>query len=395
MMHELGFSQLQLGVILAAFAWGYAIFQFPGGLFTDRFGARKGMTLIMVGWGVVNLLTGLIPHGLGPTSILISLVGLRFLMGVVQAPLFPIVGGAVIRDWFPVSGWAFPNALTNAGLTFGSAATGTIVIRLIERVGWRGSFAATAPAAFVLAALWWWYSRDDPADHPAVSPTELARINEGRPPRTVHEERGVWKRLIGNRDVLMITVAYFCANYVFYFFFNSLFFYLVEARHFQLMEGGYLSAAPWMTGAVGAVIGGFWCDHLTKRVGIRWGCRLPSVIGLVAAALFGLAAAMATGPYMAVALLSLCLAGQQFTDSAAWAATTSISGRHAGTGCGIMNIGGNVVGGVQALLVPLTVREFGWVAAIGTGSALALLGAALWCWIRADARVDDLETSPT
>jgi len=32
MMADLGLSKIQLGMILSAFAWGYAIFQFPGGI---------------------------------------------------------------------------------------------------------------------------------------------------------------------------------------------------------------------------------------------------------------------------------------------------------------------------------------------------------------------------
>lgn len=32
MMADLGLSKIQLGMVLSAFAWGYAIFQFPGGI---------------------------------------------------------------------------------------------------------------------------------------------------------------------------------------------------------------------------------------------------------------------------------------------------------------------------------------------------------------------------
>jgi len=32
MMADLGLSKIQLGMVLSVFAWGYAIFQFPGGI---------------------------------------------------------------------------------------------------------------------------------------------------------------------------------------------------------------------------------------------------------------------------------------------------------------------------------------------------------------------------
>ena len=43
MMAELRISKVQLGMVLAAFAWGYALFQIPGGMLGDRIGARRGL----------------------------------------------------------------------------------------------------------------------------------------------------------------------------------------------------------------------------------------------------------------------------------------------------------------------------------------------------------------
>ena len=47
MSADLGLSHVQLGVVLAAFAWGYAIFQFPGGLLGDVIGARRALTILV------------------------------------------------------------------------------------------------------------------------------------------------------------------------------------------------------------------------------------------------------------------------------------------------------------------------------------------------------------
>ena len=156
MMPELGLSQLQLGMVLAAFAWGYAIFQFPGGVLGERLGGRKALALMAVGWGVCNLLVGLVPGTavLSPAILLSGLIALRFLMGMVQAPLYPVTSGGTTCAWFPVGGWALPNGLTNAGLTFGAAATGPLIVWLMDRFGWRASFLVTAPLGFLMAGLW-------------------------------------------------------------------------------------------------------------------------------------------------------------------------------------------------------------------------------------------------
>jgi ACS family glucarate transporter-like MFS transporter len=387
MMSDLRISQVQLGMILAAFAWGYGIFQIPGGIVGDVLGARHGLALIAIGWGVMNLLVGIVPgHGLAsPIVILASLIALRFLMGAVQAPLYPITG-ANICNWFPESGWAFPNGLTNAGLTLGSAATGPLIAWLMETAGWRQSFIVTAPLGLVVGVVWWWYARDNPAEHRSVNETELALIDRNRTPALqTPMTRGAWKRTLKDRQVLLLAASYFCSNYVFYFFFNWLYIYLVDSRGFEILEGGFYAAAPWITGAVGATLGGLVCDRLCTRYGMRWGCRLPSVLGLVLAGGFIAAAARSPDPILAVVFLSLCLGCQQFTEGPYWAATIAVGGRHCATACGVLNTGGNIVGGIGALLVPITVQRLGWGAALTTASLFALLAAVLWFFVRADA----------
>ncbi len=387
MSADLNLSRIQLGMVLSAFAWGYAIFQFPGGVFGDLLGCRRTLTVIAILWGILTLATGLVPGTTlaSTTLILTTLIGLRFLIGIAQAPLFPVACGGTIGNWFPVSGWAFPNGLTSTGLTLGAAATAPLIAWLMEKLGWRESFILTAPLAFLVAGAWWWYGRDDPADHPRVSKKELDLINANRPsPNPVIEDNQAWRRVLRNRDILLLTASYFCMNYVFYIFFNWFFIYLVEVRGFEILEGGTLAAAPWIVGAVAASVGGFWCDRLGKRLNSRWGCRIPGIAGLSLAAGLLFLGATAESPYLAVALLSLCFGCTQLTEGAYWATAISISGKHASAATGVMNTGGNVAGGIGALLVPITAETFGWVPALATGSVFAMIGVGLWLFVRAD-----------
>ncbi len=387
MMADLRLSKIQLGMVLSAFAWGYAIFQFPGGIFGDRVGSRRALTIIALLWGILTLATGMVPGTTlaSTTVILTTLIGLRFLMGTVQAPLFPVACGRTIGNWFPVSGWAFPNGLTSTGLTLGAAATAPLIAWLMETLGWRESFVLTAPLAFLVAGVWWWYGRDNPADHPRVSKKELELIIANRltSDRSI-PDRIAWKRVLKNRDILLLAASYFCMNYVFYIFFNWFFVYLVDVRKFEILEGGYFAAAPWMVGAVSASVGGFWCDRLCKRIGPRWGCRIPGMVGLSLVAGLLLLGATASNPYLAVVFLSLSFGCTQLTEGAFWAAAIFVSGKHVSAATGVLNTGGNIVGGIGALLVPITAEVFGWVPALATGSVFALAGVGLWLFVRAD-----------
>ena len=387
MMRELGLSQMQLGAVLAAFAWSYAAFQFPGGVWAERLGGRRAIAVLAIAWGVINLLTAFVPVR-GAASVTLTLGGLialRAQMGATQAPFFPATGGALTCNWFPVSGWAFPSSLGNFGLTFGAAATGPLIAWLMVRFGWRESFAITAPLAFVLAAIWWWYVRDAPAQHRGVSAQELALIDCDRPPGLSEPPaRGTARQMARDPQVLLLSASYFCSNYVFYFFFNWLFIYLVENRGFRILESGFYAAAPWVSGAFGALAGGALCDRLSVRFGKRRGHRWVAIASVALSGVLILSASAASKPLLAVVLLSLCLGFQQASDAVYWSAAISVSGNHSSSACGVMNTAGNVVGGVGALLVPLTVRTLGWPAALATGAVFAAVGALLWLWIRAD-----------
>jgi len=389
MIGELGLSTVQLGVILGSLSWGYGIFQFPGGLLGDAMGGRKAMALIVLLWGAALLPVAFVPRAgvLSAAVVVALLAGLQFLLGVGQAPLFPITSGRVIASWFPVTGWGLPNALTNVGLTVGGAAATPLVAWLVVRAGWRQSFVLLAPAAFILAALWYWYVRDAPSEHPGVSPDEQALIDAGR--GTSSEPAripGAWRIVLRDPQVLLLTASYFCINYVFYFFVNWGFFYLTDVRGFKMLEGGGLASLWWLSGAAGAAVGGWWCDRLTKSVGLRWACRWPCLVGCLGCCLAMAAAAAAGTPYLAVTFLCVGLAFMQLTDPVYWVATMSISGRNAAGACGVLNTGGNVVGTVNALLVPIVAQAFGWVVALATAAAFALVAAILWSWIEADRR---------
>lgn len=392
-MHDLGFSETQLGFVLGAFAWSYGVFQLPGGMFGERVGPRKAMTLMFIAWFATTALMALVPRGLPVAASLSMLLVLRALQGMVQAPVFPVTSGGSMFAWLPAKSWGYANSLGTAGTTVGAALAGPGVAWLVLTVGWRQSFFLAAPLALVLAAVWWWDYRDDPATHRGVNTAELALIGAERmdgaaaPPVR-------WSRLLADRDLLCVTLGYFCANYVFYLFFNWFVYYLTEIRHVPLTLAGYFTAAQWMLGAVAAVAGGFACDRLSARYGPRTGCRLTAICGLVASAPLLVAGTLSTTPVVSVVLLSLSFGCVQFVDSSFWTATMRIAGLQSQSATGMLNTGGNIAGGVGAVLVPVLAGRFGWTFAVASGALLSLISAALWLGVRADVTLQDKDAVP-
>jgi hypothetical protein len=94
--------------------------------------------------------------------------------------------------------------------------------------------------------------------------------------------------------------------------------------------------------------------------------------------------ATATSTTLTVVCLCICFGCTQLTEAAYWATTISVSGRHSSAAGGVLNTGGNVVGFVGGMLVPLIAGIYNWTVAVSTGALFALIGAGLWMLIRGD-----------
>ncbi len=378
---EFGFTTTELGWILGSFNVAYALAQVPGGIFGDVLGPRRALAIAAVTWGALTAVTGFVPELLAASAggVLIGFMVIRCLLGIANAPMFPVAAGA-IANWFPVGSWGFPNAALSSGLTLGQAAVGPVATLLIIQYGWRESFYALAPLGLLAGAWWWWYGRDRPAEHRAVTRAEAQLIEAARGGAGSPSAQAGWASMLRNRDVLLLAASYFCMNYVFFIFTNWLFTYLVEERGFSLLESGFINALPFLVGALFAAAGGEVCDRLCRRLGPRWGCRLPGIVGLMMVAWLLLAGAGSPDPVTAVIMLSLCFGFTQFTEGAYWQGTTFAAGPHTATASGVLNMGGNLAG-FLAPAVGLIVDRLGWWPALSTGSVFALLGALLWLFI--------------
>jgi ACS family glucarate transporter-like MFS transporter len=320
-----------------------------------------------------------------------SLILVRFLVGAVHAPIYPVMNVAVMK-WFPVGGWALPLGLTSTGLTLGVAASTPVLAWMITAFGWRMSFIYLAPLGVLAAALWWWYARDNPAEHPSVNEQEVELIMAGRSDSGENSgsgEKGHWLQVLKNRDVLLLTLSYSCMNFVYYIVFSWFFYYLVEVRGFSLTDAGFITSAQWIAGAAGGAIGGWLCDRMCRKFGLRWGCRWPVILGMVVSAVLLLAGAFHPSPAIAITMLVMCFFFNQLNEGPYWATSVAVGGKQAGTAGGVMNTGANAMGVINALLVPWFALVLGWTFAISSGAIFALVGAGLMLLVRADRTADD------
>jgi len=104
---DLGLTDSQVGWMLSAFFWTYALSQVPSGWLTDRFGPRLMLTSYVLGWSLLTGLTG-VAAGFG------MLILLRLGFGIAQAGAYP-TGASMIGRWMPVSARATASSLVSVG----------------------------------------------------------------------------------------------------------------------------------------------------------------------------------------------------------------------------------------------------------------------------------------
>ena len=388
LMDDTGISQTELGWLLSSFIWGYTLFQFPGGIISEKIGPKATLVLVTLGSTLITIITGLIVIGGFSIALMIPLLFIcRFLLGVFQGPLFPATGGGVIARWFPSGSWALPNGLNSTALALGSASTPPMIVLLTQYFGWQSTFFLISLMGLIGSLIWWKYSTNWPKEHPDVNEKELELIGEP----DFNNNQMSWsmaKEVLAEKNVLYSALGYGSMNYVFYIFYSWIFIYFVNIRGFSILEGGLLASLPFLMGAIGATVGGYLCDKLQKRYGVKWGHRIPVIIGLIPSAAFLMFGSITENPYLAVLSLSLCYGFIELTEGPFWSSINFVSKKPQAAG-GILNTGGNLGGVIATPLIPIMVAQFDWVIALNSGVVFAFLGVFFFLQIKFDELNDE------
>lgn len=378
-------SPVQMGWIFSSFLVGYVILQVPGALYGERLGARR--TILWLGSLAIvcTLLTAAVPGNLGVAPALCSLLLVRFILGLSQAPIFPIGAGVIMR-WFPPGRWSLPNALISGGISLGAAATPLLLANIIAAIGWRAAVAIVAAMGTIILGFWWPLVRDRPAEHPLITSEELYFIGT-RQDVASDASWLVVKQLFSVPQVVALSVSYLLQSYVIYVFIFWLYTYLTVQRGLTLLASGELASVPFVVAAAVSPFGSALSDWLVRRGHARWGFRSVPMVALVLAAGALWLAVHAGDTYVALFDLSLCFSLVQMTDGVYWGAMTTLAPNHAPIATGILNTFGNIGGVICTPVIPWVAEHLGWVDALLTSCVAALLGAALWLLVYPDRSV--------
>ncbi len=374
---DLHLDNIRLGWVFSAFVWGYALFQAPGGRLADRFGPRKVLALGTVWWGVFTALTAMVPMGV--SGALVMLLVVRFSLGLGEAVVFP-ASNRLVASWIPSQERGLANGLIFAGVGVGAGITPPLIIYILTHYGWRWSFWISALIGLVAGAVWLWLARDRPDEHPWISAAEREHIRAGLPQGAAADSSGrlPWRAILGSRDVLAVSLSYFCYGYEAYIFFTWFFIYLSAVRGLDLKSSSLYGMLPYLAMAICSPLGGLISDGLTKRYGKRVGRCGIAAVSILFSAVFLALGTQAQDARLACVVLAGGAGALYLSQSSFWSVTADLAGRSAGSVSGVMNMCNQVAGALTAILTPLLAREFGWTVPFMVAAALCLVGSCSW-----------------
>ncbi|MEX3980837.1 MFS transporter [Paraburkholderia sp. EG287A] len=359
-------SAVEMGVVMSAFFWSYALLQLPAGFLADRLGQKKVLGFAVLWWSLATAATG-IANGFK------SLVALRVALGVGEAGAYPSNAG-IASKWFPRSERATVAGIFDSGSKLGGAIALPLIAAMLTAFDWKITFALTGLLGLIWYVVWQFTFSDSPRDHKRVNPEELAHIESDLlAEQSDRAARPPLRKLLAHRNIWAMCIGFFMINYNSYFFITWLPTYLVKARGMTMMEMGWMASLPLLVSIVVEIFAGWASDRVfaSGKLSLTATRKLFLVIGLLMASSIGFAA-FADSAAVAVLLLCIAKSGTTVAASQVWALPADVAPRNAvSMVAGVQNTVSNIGGVVGPIVTGAIVGATGsFVPALVVSSAL-------------------------
>ena len=349
---ELSLSKPQLGLLLSAFFWSYALLQIPVGWLAERYGAGRMLAGGLTLWACATMLVGV-------AQSFAALLALRLLLGVGESVGFPCLS-KLLAMTVPVKSLGTANGIVGCAYLFGPAAGAYGGGLLMAHFGWRSAFWVLG----ALSLLW-------------LLPWSRVRL-----PRHALEAGSrnspTFPAILRQTSLWGASLGHFSTNYTFYFMLTWLPFYLVHERGLSTAGMASVAGSAYVVNALCALVAGWATDRFVARYG-RANLAYKSVmitahVGSVACML-GMALGSTAWVFVAIFAYQV-LSG--ISSPGLFAIGQILAGPSASARwIGIQNSMGNLAG----MVAPAVAGLLDFKAAFLVAAVVSLLGVAGWAWM--------------
>ncbi|MBS1789539.1 MAG: MFS transporter [Acidobacteria bacterium] len=254
---EFGWTNTDYAMLAISFRIAYSVGLSANGRLLDRIGTRLGLTLSVLWYSVISMLTAL-ARGF------YSFAGFRFLLGAGESANWPGATKAV-SEWFPKQERALATALFDSGSSIGGAIAPLLIVPIYLHWGWRPAFVIPGILGFFWLILWrrFYYS---PETHPRISAEELQMIQQDKLDYEPKEgtPRQSWLELLTLPQTWGTIASKALTDPVWFFVTDWFPIYLVS-KGINLKSGLIAVWIPFIAADLGNFFGGWLSGYLIKR----------------------------------------------------------------------------------------------------------------------------------
>lgn len=244
--------------LVIGFRISYSLGQTVFGRFMDRIGTRRGLSITVVFYSVVSVLTSL-ARGF------YSFAAFRFLLGAGESANWPAATKAV-SEWFPKRERGLATALFDSGSSIGGAIASWLILWIYFRWGWRPAFAIPGMLGFLWLIVWRWVYYP-PESHPRISTSEREMILSDKAESDSPSRSRTplpWRELLRLPQTWGTIIARSFTDPVWFFVADWFPIYLV-AKGIELKTGLIAIWIPFLAADLGNFFGGGLSGYLIKR----------------------------------------------------------------------------------------------------------------------------------
>lgn len=344
----------QLSDVFGAFQVAYAITWLVGGIFLDIAGTRLGLSIAVIWWSVVSILTSFVNSGL-------SLAVSRFFLGVGEGFNWPGASKAV-AEFFPAQQRSVAVAIFDSGSSVGGAIAAIAIPWIALQFGWRSTFVFSGVLGFFWLGLW--LVVYPPA--PSMSSKKQPRARTGASTNWLFalKERKTWAVVIGKS----------LTDPIWWFYVFWLPQYLSDNRGFSLKQIAIFAWIPFVAADMGNFAGGLVSGALVKK-GVpvisarKWICVVSCVPMLA-----GIPAVLVANPFSSLAFICVALFGYASWSTMGLTLPSDLFPPEVvGSVTGLGGLAAGLAGTLFTLLVGTLVDHFSYLPAFILAATLPLL----------------------
>lgn len=365
---DLGLSLGQMGLLLSAFSWSYALCQLPVGALVDKIGPRWLLGMGLVVWSLAQAAGGLV-------STFGWFVIARIVLGIGEAPQFP-AAARVVSNWFPLRARGTPTGVYNSASPLGVALAPLLLSPLIAATSWHWAFFVTGAMGLVAAVIWVALYRDPVRRD--MSEAEIAYLDAGQSNEPAPKATfASWRALFRHRATWGMLFGFSGSVYLNWVYLTWLPGYLRTERQMDIAYAGLAASVPFACGFAGALIAGWASDQVAKNSASPLaGRRRAVVVAMLGMVAFTIPAALVESNTVAIACISIVIFLANAASACSWSLVTVVAPRsRVGSLGAIQNFGGFIGGALAPILTGFIAQTWSFVPALLTGAGIAFLGA--------------------